>query len=60
MGYHVLAIDYRGFGDSESFPTEEGLVEDAKAAYRWMVENYVAYPHYIWGHSLGSGVALQV
>jgi len=60
LGYHILAIDYRGFGDSDGFPTEEGLVEDSKVAYTWMVDKYVGYPHYIWGHSLGSAVAIQV
>lgn len=60
MGYHILALDYRGFGDSESFPTEEGLVQDAKAAYMWLLEKYPSAPLYIWGHSLGSGVAVQL
>ena len=60
LGYHVLAIDYRGFGDSEGFPTEEGLLEDAKAAYKLMAKRYSAFPLYIWGHSLGSAVAVQL
>lgn len=60
MGYHILALDYRGFGDSEGFPTEEGLVEDSKVAYKWMVDSFPGYPHYIWGHSLGSAVGIQL
>jgi len=60
MGYHILAIDYRGFGDSEGFPTEEGIVQDSKSAYKWMAERYPGFPLYIWGHSLGSAVAVQV
>lgn len=60
MGYHILAIDYRGFGDSDGFPTEQGLVEDGKVAYRWLLDRYHSYPLYIWGHSLGSAVGVQV
>lgn len=33
---NVVAIDYRGFGDSEGIPTEEGLVKDALAAWEWV------------------------
>ena len=29
---NVLAIDYRGFGDSSGTPSKEGLVVDARAA----------------------------
>lgn len=38
LGMNVVAIDYRGFGDSEGQPTEEGVLRDARAAYRWIVE----------------------
>lgn len=27
---HVITIDYRGFGDSPGWPTESGIVEDAR------------------------------
>lgn len=60
MGYHILAIDYRGFGDSEGWPTEQGLVEDSKVAYRFLLEKARGHPIYIWGHSLGSAVAVQL
>lgn len=33
---NVLAIDYRGFGDSEGTPSEDGLVNDAMAAWDWV------------------------
>uniref|UniRef100_A0A671RUX1 AB hydrolase-1 domain-containing protein n=1 Tax=Sinocyclocheilus anshuiensis TaxID=1608454 RepID=A0A671RUX1_9TELE len=45
VGYHVLALDYRGFGGSTGEPTEAGLTTDA-------VYSLVC----VWGHSLGSGV----
>ncbi|KAL5482707.1 hypothetical protein ACEPAI_9301 [Sanghuangporus weigelae] len=54
---NVLAIDYRGFGDSEGVPSEEGLIADARAAWDWAV-NRGAKPENILlvGLSLGTGV----
>ena len=60
LGYHVLAIDYRGFGDSEGSPTEAGLIEDAKIAFQLLAKRSSPFPVYIWGHSLGSAVAVQL
>ncbi|WFD42696.1 acylglycerol lipase [Malassezia psittaci] len=62
---NVVAIDYRGFGDSESFPTEEGVVSDAYAAVKWVREKSLdpstgKRPAIaIMGQSLGTGVATQ-
>lgn len=33
---NVLAIDYRGFGDSQGTPSEMGLVADARLAWDWV------------------------
>ncbi|RMX46809.1 hypothetical protein pdam_00024066 [Pocillopora damicornis] len=57
IGYHVVTIDYRGFGDSEGKPSENGLIEDGLAAWKWIRSQSPEAPLYIWGHSLGSGVA---
>ncbi|KAJ3176089.1 Monoacylglycerol lipase abhd12 [Irineochytrium annulatum] len=56
---HVLTIDYRGFGDSESVtPSEAGIREDSVAAFRWLTRHGVEPSKvFIVGHSLGSGVA---
>ena len=58
MNANVLAIDYRGFGDSEGHPSEQGLVSDARAAWEWAINNG-AKPNEILlvGLSLGTGVA---
>ena len=63
MGYHVLAIDYRGYGDSSILkrPNQTSLVEDGLAAFNWLQK----YSHptasiFIWGHSLGTGVASKL
>lgn len=60
LGYHVIAFDYRGFGDSASIqPTEEGVVRDAIAVYNY-VRSCTKNPIYLWGHSLGSGIATHM
>lgn len=60
MGYHVLTVDYRGFGDSKGTPTEFGLLEDAKVAFKYLKERAHGHAVYIWGHSLGSAVGVQL
>ncbi|CAI2182102.1 2047_t:CDS:10 [Funneliformis geosporum] len=55
-----VTIDYRGFGDSEGFPTENGLLIDARAAWDWILERAPAKKIIIYGHSLGTGVAIQL
>lgn len=53
LGYHVIAIDYRGFADSSVHsPTEKGCVSDALATYKY-VKNLTNNAIYIYGHSLG-------
>lgn len=60
LGYHVIAFDYRGFGDSSSIqPTEEGVVRDAIAVYNY-IRSCTKNNIYIWGHSLGSGIATHM
>ena len=40
LGFSVLAVDYRGFGNStDELPSEAGVVEDAEAAWRWLAEH---------------------
>jgi abhydrolase domain-containing protein 12 len=36
---NVLAVDYRGFGDSSGTPSEEGLVNDARAVWDYVVQH---------------------
>jgi len=40
LSVNVLILDYRGYGDSEdgSGPSEHGFLQDAEAAYRWLVQ----------------------
>jgi abhydrolase domain-containing protein 12 len=62
MGYYVLAIDYRGYGDSSWLsPSQSSMVEDAKAAYDWIAErSHPSANIFIWGHSLGTGVTSKL
>ncbi|KAK2896619.1 hypothetical protein QQF64_005863 [Cirrhinus molitorella] len=56
LGYHVLALDYRGFGDSTGEPTEAGLTTDSVYLYHWVKERSGNSLVCVWGHSIGSGV----
>jgi len=56
-GFHVLSVDYRGYGDSTGEPTEEGLTTDAVCVYEWTKARSGTTPVCLWGHSLGTGVA---
>lgn len=56
LGYHVIALDYRGFGDSSSqSPTERGCVSDSLSAYIY-IKNLTNNPLYVYGHSLGNSL----
>jgi abhydrolase domain-containing protein 12 len=58
---NVLAIDYRGFADSEGTPTEEGLGVDAKTSWDWLVSRGAKPAKIlIFGQSLGTGVAAKL
>ena len=62
MGYHVLAIDYRGYGDSSKVvPNQTTMVEDAQTAFDWLQKySHPSTSIFIWGHSLGTGVASKL
>ena len=61
-GFSVLAVDYRGWGESTAaLPSEASIVEDAELAYaEWQrrVPNPAA--RILFGHSMGSGVAVEL
>uniref|UniRef100_A0A914ZPC5 Serine aminopeptidase S33 domain-containing protein n=1 Tax=Parascaris univalens TaxID=6257 RepID=A0A914ZPC5_PARUN len=57
IGFHIIAVDYRGYGDSTGFPTEIGVVQDAKQVFRYVKKFAGDNNIFIWGHSMGTGVA---
>ncbi|XP_057714736.1 lysophosphatidylserine lipase ABHD12-like [Corythoichthys intestinalis] len=54
-GFHILSLDYRGFGDSTGKPSEHGVTADALHLYRWVKQHSEGSLVCLWGHSLGSG-----
>jgi uncharacterized protein len=61
LGFSVLAIDYRGFGKStHELPSEASAYEDARAAWDWLAQKYPNRPRYIFGHSLGGPIAINL
>ena len=63
MGFSVLLVSYRGYGKSDgTFPTEAQVYADARAAWRFLVEQKGIDPGaiFIYGHSLGGAVAIQL
>jgi uncharacterized protein len=61
-GLSLLAFDYRGFGASAGSPSEQGLYADARASYHFLTDSLRVPPDRIilFGHSLGSGVAIEL
>lgn len=62
VGLGVLAVDYRGFGESEGEISEAGIYQDAAAAYRYLNEEMSIPPSriLIYGFSLGAAVAIDL
>lgn len=61
LGLNVFIFDYRGYGNSEGSPSEQGIYLDADAAYRYLTEIRKIAPQSIivWGRSLGGAIAAR-
>lgn len=61
QGYHVLLIDYRGFGASSGAPTVEGALQDIDAALRWLLarRDVDRRKIVVFGQSLGAALAIH-
>ncbi len=61
-GFHVLIVDYRGFAESyeEESPSEAKVYEDALASLNYLKSNYPSNRIFIYGHSLGGAVAIDL
>jgi uncharacterized protein len=62
LGLNVFIIDYRGYGRSAGTPSEEGLINDARAAHSYLVYQRDVNPEqlYIYGEDLGAAVGIAL
>jgi hypothetical protein len=62
MGLNVFIFDYRGYGNSEGRPTEEGMYQDAEAAYDTLTARPDVNPDtvFLYGASLGGVAAVDL
>jgi fermentation-respiration switch protein FrsA (DUF1100 family) len=59
LGFAILIIDYRGYGQSTGQPSVKGTLTDAGAAWNWLLAHKKIRPEsiVIFGRSLGGAVA---
>ncbi|NOR51921.1 MAG: alpha/beta fold hydrolase [Gammaproteobacteria bacterium] len=62
LGLNVFIFDYRGYGNSDGSPSEEGLYEDARTAWRYLIERrgFKREQIIIFGRSIGVAVATKL
>jgi hypothetical protein len=62
LGPNCFIFDYRGYGNSEGKPSEEGTYLDAQAAYKWLTEEKKVPPGdiIVFGMSLGGSIAAHL
>ncbi|WP_275546934.1 MULTISPECIES: alpha/beta hydrolase [unclassified Pseudomonas] len=62
MGFSVLAVDYRGFGQSRgALPSERSVYQDSLIAWEHLTRlQPEADKRFIYGHSLGGAVAVNL
>lgn len=61
-GYGAFAINYRGFGNSEGTPNEQGVYQDLEAAAQYLEKRRKTpfSDQILLGHSLGGAIASEV
>jgi alpha-beta hydrolase superfamily lysophospholipase len=61
-GFSVLAVDYRGYGESPAWlPCEASILEDAELVWEEFERREPrTHQRVVFGHSMGSGVAVEM
>lgn len=60
-GFAILAMEYRGYGQSDGTPSEASTYADAKQAYEWLKQQGIPPGRIIlFGYSLGGGPAVEL
>jgi hypothetical protein len=62
VGVSIFIVSYRGYGDSEGSPSEQGLYRDAQAALEYLRSRADVDPELVvyFGRSIGSAVAVDL
>jgi hypothetical protein len=61
LGWSVCLLDYRGYGESEGTPSEDGINRDGEAAFRRILaEGFPVDRIVLYGESLGGTVATHL
>lgn len=61
LGFAVLGMDYRGFGQSSDvLPSEAMAYEDARATWDWLRREHPRASRFVYGHSLGAAIAVEL
>lgn len=59
--YDVVLVDYRGYGKSTGKITDEAMLhQDVQAVYAYVLQHYAEAQISIYGHSIGSGLAVRL
>ena len=64
LGLSLLAVDYRGYGNSDGTPSASTMMSDAHAIFQyikgWLDSEKRTGPLFVMGRSLGSASALEI
>lgn len=55
-GLQIFILDYRGYGQSDGQPSEQGTYDDAAAAWQWLTDE-IGGAIVVFGRSLGGAIA---
>lgn len=59
-GFGFVLAEYRGYGHNDGRPSETSLYSDARRLIASLKEQFPATPFFLYGESIGSGVAVQM